>query len=380
MTVLDVKHEFDLDPDRVWMNASHQGPLPRRAAEAAMQMIEWKSRPQFMQQSAAFDGVIDRLRAHICDLIGARPAEVTLANSASYGLHVVANGLELKAGDEVIVAGGDFPSDILPWLRLEHRGVIVRQLESQAAVPSPDEVRAALTPATRVVCLPWVHSFSGQMVDLEAIGELCRQSNALFVVNASQGIGAIPLAVDELPVDAVTSVGFKWLCGPYGTGFLWLGDRARDAVAPTKLYWLASLSADDLVQPDLDLSSIVPPDVGRHDVFGTANFFNNAPLTAAIELVKSTGVDRIRAHNLELATQLVDNIDPRHYEVRPRGEARLLTSIVFLRPLSKQIGDVLDQLRGAGVDVANRRGMLRLSPHFYNSPSDVAQAVEALSR
>jgi len=121
--VLDVASEFGLPRDRVWLNASHQGPLPLRSAEAVAEMVKWKLEPHHLKPSAAFSDLIDRLRTNLATLIQAEEEEIVLANSASYGLHLVANGLHLGAGDEVIVAANDFPSDILPWLRLEQYGV-----------------------------------------------------------------------------------------------------------------------------------------------------------------------------------------------------------------------------------------------------------------
>ena len=317
--------------------------------------------------------------ADLARLLSVTEPEITLANSSSYGLHLFANGLGLGAGDNVIVAANDFPSDILPWLRLGEDGVTVTKLVPARQVLSADEIRRALIPQTRVVCIAWVHSFRGNVTDLESIGGVCRDADVLLVVNASQGVGAMPIAPGSLPIDAMTSVGFKWLCGPYGTGFCWLGSRMLKRLRPQKLYWLNALTVDDLALPDLDLNDIAPSETGRHDIFGTANFFNFAALTEAIRLVDETGVDRIWAHNLELASQLVDGIDAARYEVQDRGDRAMRSSIVFLRPIDHTIGDVAEHIEAERVDVALRRGMIRVAPHFYNSTTDIDRAVAALN-
>jgi selenocysteine lyase/cysteine desulfurase len=377
--MLDVVSEFDLPADRVWLNASHQGPLPRRAADAVAQMVQWKLQPHHLNRPQPFTDVPERLRSRLADLVSVPASEITLANSSSYGLHLVANGLELGEGDEVVVAANDFPADILPWLRLRRFGVKVTQVQPSNLVPSADEIRAAITARTRVVCLAWVHSFSGLVIDLDAIGNVCRSVDALLVVNASQGIGAIPMTPRRLPVDVVTSVGFKWLCGPYGTGFCWLGERALDRIQPTKLYWLNAFNADDLARPELDLENITPAVTGRHDVFGTANFFNFAALAESVELVRVTGVDRIHSHNLALAGRLVDSVDQSRFEIQDRGNAARLSSIVFVRPIDRALEDVAHRLESRAIDVARRRGMIRIAPHFYNTESDIDQAVDVLN-
>jgi len=378
-SVLDVTSEFDLPTDRVWLNASHQGPLPNRAAEAVLQMVEWKQQPHHLSSPQPFTEVPERLRSLLAGLLSVPESEIALANSSSYGLHLVANGLELGDGDEVVVAANDFPSDVLPWLRLQRFGVTVMQVQPSGPVPTADEIRAAITSRTRVVCLSWVHSFSGHVTDLDAIGDVCRSVGALFVVNGSQGVGGMPIAPSDLPVDVLTSVGFKWLCGPYGTGFCWLGPRALERLQPTKLYWLNAFNADDLARPELDLNDITPAVTGRHDVFGTANFFNFAALTAAVDLVDATGVDRIQSHNQRLAAGLIDGIDRSRYEVQHRGDPNRLSSIVFIRPTDRGVDDLAQHLEKKGIDVARRRGMIRIAPHFYNTEADIDRALSTLN-
>ena len=371
---------FSLDPDRVWMNASHQGPLPDVAAEAAVEMVRWKQRPHHLLTPEPFTAVPARLRAALAAVIGAAPEQVALANSASYGLHVVANGLGLGPGDEVIVAANDFPSDILPWRNLAADGVVVRMIEPAPAVVSVDEVAAAITPRTRVVCLTWVHSLSGQVIDLDGIGALCRADDVVFVVNGSQGVGSIPITVGQHPIDALVSVGFKYLCGPYGTGFLWLHDDLAARLRPAKLYWLSALTADDLARPRLDLDTLdVPEGAVRHDVFGTANFFNFAALAEAVGLIGRLGVAAIHRHNLAIVDDLVARIDPARHEVQPRGPEGRRSAIVFVRPLTEDLAAFGARLAAGGIDVAARAGLIRLSPHLYNGPDDVDRVVAAIS-
>lgn len=377
--VLDVRSRFGLPSDRIWLNAAHQGPLPRSAADAVSEMVEWKLQPHHLQTPQAFTDLPRRLREAIAKIVGARSSEIVLANSASYGLHLVANGLDLVRGDEVVVAANDFPSDVLPWLRLERDGgVEVRQVEPAGPVPTVDEIAAAMGRRTRVVCLTWVHSFSGHVVDLDAVGQLCRDVDALFVVNGSQGVGAIPISANEHPIDVLVGVGFKWLCGPYGTGFCWLGPRARQRIRPNKIYWLDVLTTEDLEHADIDLRSIADRAQGSFDIFGTANFFNFAGLEKAVESIDDIGVSVIYEHNQRLASLITDGLDRDKYELQDRGTGLPLSSILFIRPIREDLPDVVRRLHDARIDVAVRSGMIRLSPHLYNTPTEIGRLTEAL--
>lgn len=377
--VLDVGSEFGLAGDRVWLNAAHQGPLPRVAADAVADMVEWKLNPHHLQPHRAFTDLPEHLRSSIGRLVGAEASEVALGNSASYGLHLVANALQFEAGDEVVVAANDFPSDILPWMHRRQRSPItIKTIEPAGAVPSADEIASVVTRRTRVVCLTWVHSFSGQVLDLDGIGQVTRDSGALFVVNGSQGVGAIPISVHAHPIDVLISVGFKWLCGPYGTGFSWFGPRSLEQMRPTKLYWLNALTTEDLEGTEVDLTDVSPDPPGCFDIFGTANFFNFAGLVEAVELIGRIGVERIHRHNLTLAAQLVDELDSDSYEVQPREQSDRLSSILFLRPTREPVETVAARLEAARIDVAVRAGMIRLSPHLYNTPADVSRTLDVL--
>lgn len=364
---------------RVWLNTAHQGVLPRVAAEATRDAIAWKQQPWHLT-TERFSGVPQRLRRAVAAVIGAPAEQVILGNSASYGLHLLANGLPWQDGDEVLVMQGDFPSDILPWIGLASRGVHVRQLRPANRVLRVDEVAAAIGPRTRLLCLTWVHSLSGYAIDLDAIGDLCRQQGVWFVVNASQALGVRPLAVATAPVDALVSVGFKWLCGPYGTGFCWVRPELLDRMTCQQTYWLAMLTSDDLARDELDLSLRHDPGARRYDVFGTANFFNFHPLATAIEYVLGVGIEAIAGHDAALVERFIAGLDRRRYRLLSPESGPARSTLVFFSPIDRaQTDRVYDTLVAGGIYVARRAGALRLAPHLYNSASDIDRMLAVLN-
>src|SRR5262249_57328870 len=125
-------------------------------------------------------------------------------------------------------------------------GATPRFSDARFCVPRVYDFPANAPPATKVFCATLVHSFSGYAVDAQALGEVCRARGVKFVLNASQALGARPFNVKDTPVDAVVSVGFKWMCGPYGTGFCWLRPELRESLKRTQAYWLSMQTADEL--------------------------------------------------------------------------------------------------------------------------------------
>jgi selenocysteine lyase/cysteine desulfurase len=362
----------------VWLNCAHQGPLPSSAARAAQEAVSWKQHPYELTQER-FRGVPARLRQTLARLIGASPDDIVLGNSGSYGLHLVANGMAWREGDEVLVMDTDFPSDILPWLRLEAYGVVVRRARPRGFVFEPDELAALMGSKTRLLCLTWVHSFSGWAIDLEAIGRLCRERGVAFVVNASQAIGARPVDVGAAPVDALVSVGFKWLCGPYGTGFCWLHPAFREQLEPQKAYWLSMLTADDL-KGDVEVRLKAGVGIRAFDIFGTANFFNYVPWNASVEYLLERGVQAIADHDQRLVSRFLDRLDRAKYSVSsPLDLPRRSTLVVFAHVDATRTQAAYDALLRANIHGAMRTGRIRVAPHLYNSTDDIDAAITVLN-
>jgi cysteine desulfurase / selenocysteine lyase len=363
----------------VWLNAAHQGPLPRPAVEALEGAVAMKRAPHAIDDGD-FLTVPRELREVLGRLIGAPAREVILGNSASYGVQVLAQSTRWSRGDEVLVVQGDFLANVFPWLPFEEDGVGVRSLEPAGAVVEPDELAAALSPRTRVFCTSWVSTFTGHLADLAGLGAVCRQHGVTFVVNATQGLGRRPLDVAELPLDALTCAGYKWLCGPYATGFAWFHPRLVESLRPRQAYWLAM--PDDV---ELDLNDEgdyeLRTDLGARafDVFGTANFFDFVPWRASVAYLLRCGIERTAAHTDELVRRLVSGLRDAGYRIlSPTNDPRL--SIVVASHPDPDLNQRLHSaLAEAGVDVALRAGNLRIAPHLYNGEEDVDRALEVLA-
>jgi selenocysteine lyase/cysteine desulfurase len=372
--------EFGPFHGRIWMNCAHQGPLPRPAQLAALEALELKTAPARIPDSL-FAEIPERLRRALARLVGGRPEEIALANSTSYGFNLLAQGLPWRDGDEIIAVAGDFPATVVPWLPLERRGVTVRLIEATEARLTPERLAAEITRRTRAVCLSWVFSFFGHAIDLDAFGRVCHERELLFFVNASQGVGARPLDVSRLPVDAVSACGFKWLCGPYATGFVWLSPAILARLDYPQPHWLRLQlkSADDQVDLNRELDYSLPEETtaDAHDVFCAANFLNHMPWIASIEYLLDIGLDRVARHDQTLIDQLVGALPPHYRLLSPREGDERSTLVLLTHEEEERNAGIAKSLRLRGIDIALRGGKLRISPHVHNSRRDVDDLLEA---
>jgi len=371
--------DFSLIPRHTWLNVASEGPLPKKANEALQQAIAWKSAPHLLT-FLKFQQVPQGLKKAIAALLNVDKNDCILGNSATYGLHLLSHGIEFKAGDEIILMQNDFPTDILPWLSLCQKGVVVRQLKSQQHVLTRQELEKAINRRTKLVCLPLVHSFTGFKLDIKGIGHICRSRGILCVVNLSQAAGAFGIDLGQWEVDAVVCAGYKWLLGPYGTGFCWIRKEVREKLNYAQNYWIslmdeASLHAEGPVQLKDDRSA------RRYDVFGTANFFNYVPWQASIEYLLKIGMEKVGQHNRILVDKIVDGLDLKNYDLISPGLKDGRTNIVVLsRRDASQNQALYEYLKDRGFYLGLWKNKLRISPHIYNTPQEMEGLLTALDR
>ena len=368
--------EFGPFDGRSWFNTAHQGPLPRAAVRAAERATALKVAPHRIADKE-FSEVPERLRGLLAQLVGGMPEQIVLGNSTSYGLHLIANGLTWADGDEVLTVEGDYPATVLPWRRLAGAGVQVRTLHPVDRLLSAEELAAAIGPRTRLLAVTWVNSFTGHTLDLHALGAVCRQSGVLLVVNASQALGARPIDVASTPVDAVVSCGYKWLCGPYGTGFTWLHPELLAQLRPQQAYWLAMQAGRGL---DHMRETAMRDDLGvrAFDVFCPAAFATTLPWIASLELFLANGIDAIADFDQQLVDRLVRGLNPEQYQLISPGSGPTRSTLVVVSSRDGNAEKRHQQLTDAGIDTAYREGNLRFSVHLFNTVAQVDQLLDAL--
>ena len=367
--------DFGPFDDHIWLNCAHQGPLPKRAVSEAHAALRQKVAPHRLPYSA-FDDVPARLRTALASVVGCSADDVILGNSTSYGLNLLVQGLPLEEGDEVLLIDGDFPATVMTWLPLRKKGIFIRTYRPSQWPPSPTEIAEQFSERTRVFCTSWVFSFFGAALDIHGLGELCRAAGITFVVNGSQAIGTRDINVESAPIDALVSCGFKWLCGPYGTGFAYIRPELLERLRYEQAYWLAHASPRT---PTYELRPGI--EAARFDVFGTANFLNFGPWSASVEYLATAGIPNVERYNHALVQQVIDGLTGAGYElVSPiDGEARS-TLVVFSHVDAERNRAIYEELEESGIHVAERDGKLRISPHLHNTSEEIEEAIALLAK
>jgi cysteine desulfurase/selenocysteine lyase len=368
--------EFD---DVAYMNTAGQAALPRVSIRATQSAIEWKKYPHKMPDETMI-ALPGRVRGLLAAMIGAQPAEIALTSGASTGMAAVAQGVDWRPGDEVLIAHGEFPAHFATWLPMQEAGRLrVRVVNPAGRFLTTDDLIDAITPTTRLISTSLVRFDNGARCDATRLASAVHKVGGLLLLDGAQCVGALPMNVTELGADFLVASGYKWLLGPYGTGFFWASAKSMAALKPMPAYWSAiegSSNFSNLSSGDMRLKK----EACRWDMPETANFFNLAPLQASLEFLMRVGVKTVWEHNRELMAQIIERLPLDKCVLASPADPELRGPYVCVAARhSAETPKLYEKLRAAGVIVSLREGALRIAPHLYNTELDVDRLIAALT-
>jgi selenocysteine lyase/cysteine desulfurase len=297
--------------------------------------------------------------------------DVYFVPNTTHGISVVAEGFPWNVGDNVVLAAEEYPANQYPWMNLAHRGVEVRSVPSRGNRVHIDDIRAAMTDRTRVLTISSVEFASGYRNDLDALGELCRDRGVFFFVDAIQSLGVFPLDIQKTPIDALSADGHKWMLGPEGAGIGYIRREWVEKVHPI------GVGAFSVVRP-LEFSTIdftLKPHAGRLEG-GAMNIPGITAMGASLQLLLDAGIANIERRVLELTDYLCERALSRGWHVFSSRDSAEKSGIVSLIHPTLPASDVMKRCRAAGVVVNNRANRVRVSPHAYNTESEIDRLLD----
>jgi cysteine desulfurase / selenocysteine lyase len=376
----DWRQEWFENEEATYLNVAGQSPMPKVAVRAVQAAIEWKKFPQRIPDTAFFD-VPNRLRVSIAKLIGAQPADIALTSGASTGMSAVAYGLKWSPGDEILTATREFPLQYSTWKPMEEReGLKLNIVSPRERFLTADDVIAALTPKTRLVSISLVRFDNGVLLDAARIAAACHAQGALLLLDASQACGAVPIDVGAMGVDFLVSAGYKFLLGPFGTGFFWAKPEHVANMRPGPFYWMASKGIDHNFASMDFANPTAAPSGKRWDAAETANYFNHAALDAAVEFVLQAGPETIAAHNRNLIELLYERLPKdRCVPTSPLDAADRGPYACFAARAPEKTAALYDRLRKENIIVSLREGNIRVSPYLFNTERDIDRLISVIT-
>jgi selenocysteine lyase/cysteine desulfurase len=313
--------------------------------------------------------------------------------STTHALQVVAASVPLAPGDRILVGETDFLGLAVPWIgRRQREDIEIVTVPHRQGRLDPADFARAGNDATRLLLLSSVQWSSGFRADLAGFAELARRRAWVLVVDAIQGLGALPLDVQATPVDFLVCGGHKWLNAPAGRGFLYAAPRWQETARPPRGYlhirqpdegWAEYFATPDIAAVrDYDFVD----DARAFELGGTANYPGNVVLGAAVGLLNAVGPGAIERHVLDLGEHLIAGLEragARIVSPRPRHERSGIVTFTLSEGVARDRA-ALRRLWDERVVISHRYtagvGGLRVSVHLYNDAGDVDRLLEVVRR
>ncbi len=365
---------FEIPEEIAYLNCAYMSPQLRSAREIGERAVSRKSRPWEITPDDFFEDV-EKTRALFARLVGAEAEGVALTPSVSYGLAVAAANVKVGPGESILILEDQFPSNVYPWRELAaRRGARLVTVPRPADYDWTTAVLGHLDEETAVVAVPNCHWTDGSLLDLARVGEGARQAGAALVVDGIQSLGAHPFDVGEVRPDFLVAAAYKWLLGPYGVGYMYVGEEHREGT-PIEHNWINRRGSEDFSRL-VGYRDAFQPGARRFDVGERSNFVLLPMANEALRQILDWGVDNVS----ETIGGLTDLIERRAKErgIEAIPAKRRARHMIGLKLGSSAPEDLAARLAEKGVFVSVRGESVRVSPHIYNTERDADRLFSVL--
>lgn len=357
--------EFPVSAKLAYLDHAAVSPMPVRTATLLNERIAALQDPSLEDHHR--ERYFDEARARLGRLMNAPAKQIALLTNLGEAMALVANGLDLSPGDEIVIPEKEFSSLVYPWLLQERRGARVAWVPKDGPNTSIDAIGRAITPRTRVVAVSHVEFLSGYRHDLVALGRLCRERGVLLAVDATQSLGVLPVDVAAWDADVVAAHFYKWVMAMHGIAGLFVSEGAMERIQPTA----PGRSSVTGGFASLDFALDWHPDARRYQS-GGPNWTGSAAVAGSLSLTEEVGIERGSAQARFVSRRVADGL-ARHPSIRffgsPHGEHGS-TIFSFSFGSAERDGEFQRRAKANGVHVGLRNFGVRVASHYWNSTGD----------
>lgn len=374
----DARNAFSIHHDgRIYLNHASISPLPLASAARMHEVITTIAERGSDVHARVLAPLVEESLVNISVLVHADVNEVTLVPNTCTGLNLVANSLPLSAGDNILLCDVEFPSNVYPWINLQHKGIETRLLKAEQGGLSLDALEQAKDSRSRVLAVSGVQFFTGRREDLAALGAWCHDNDILLVVDAIQSAGIVPIDIPMMGVDVLVTGAQKALMGPPGMGFMAVRSEVLETMRPAFLTPLGFENWEQWLVYDKRLA----PGARKFDT-STVDVVALAGFNESVKFLLGLGIPAIDRWVTYLSDSLIESLSAMGLSViTPRSPVHHASIVTATWP-----GDALalvEKLEDEGIIISSRsdsRGVphIRISTHCYNTEEEIIHVIDRL--
>ena len=375
----DISADFP-ESDKIYLNNAAISIMPSLSIDEMKDfLVSYNSTgPDSKDAQSLVDTKIQSLRRIISDIISCHPDEVVLTQSTTDGINMVANGLSFGTDSNIIIRGmaHEHHSNLYPWLKLGHKTELRSlEIDNEDGFFNLDDLESFLDNNTRLVALSHALYNTGSILPVQNVGDII-DGRMPFFIDSAQTVGCIDdVDVSKIKCDFMAFNGSKWLCGPMGMGLFYCRKESSHMLEP------AVVGGESATLDDNDVVFKDPPDKFQT---GFRNYAGVVGLESSAKYLQKFGIDNICKKNQYLSTALRDELDnmPNITLYGPDSSIADRTSIVSFNVDGFEAANVVARLEEQNIILAVReiidKTIVRVSPHFFNTESEIVTVVDAI--
>ena len=379
-----IRREFPGTDKWIYFETSARGLMPLGARDAVARYLDDRIYEGGAKKTML--DVLERVRGKFARLIGAAPEKIAIVKNVSEGINAIVTSLPWQRGDNaVLCADIEHPNSTYALYNMRDRhGIEVRAVPPTADFATPIEaITKAIDDKTRMVIASTVTYTTGGRSDLEALGKLCRERDILLLVDGAQSVGALQLDVRNTAIDAMTVGASKYLCGPYGFGFLYVRRERAERMQPGNLARYG-IDLGDAHEGEKGGAQYKLMPAARRFEIGSYNYAGANAIDVSLDLIAGVGVPTIEQHVLSLARAFTGGLLKLNLPVMSGKVDKHFSHVVLVGKPDPTAADktifqaIYDHLAANRVKMSIRHGRLRFAFHFYNTMEEVEKVLALL--
>ena len=371
------KNLFSIEKDIHYLNCAYMAPILKESEKLAIDAIHRQRTPQFFKPHHFFE-ITQKIRKQFGNLISSSSENIAIMPSTSYGFASALNNIKTN-GKTTITIGNEFPSGyfaLKKWTKNNNKTLVVVEQDNLSPQEWNNQIIDKINEDTAVVLISSIHWMNGVKLNLKEIGEKCKKVGAYFIVDGTQSVGAIPINVMELNIDALICAGYKWLFGPYSMALGFFSEKFSDGI-PIEESWMNRSNAQNFSELT-NYETNYMPHAARYNVGQTTNFILSPIMLNGLEQLNKWGIVNINKYCSLLYDELKElcqNMDISFIDKQDSSQH------LFSLGISKNINSkkLKDKLEKKNVFVSLRGEYLRVSLNVFNDSNDLHKLVESIN-
>lgn len=369
-TMEEYRKNFPIFKHSIYINSCSYAALSNEVEGAFLRYL--KDRHEVGADWINWCGRLERVRALFAELLNAKPDEIAVTTSASASLSAISSSLDFSGTrKKIITTDLAFPTEAQAWHALKKHGADVHHVKEQNGMIDLDDLKALVDDQTLLVAVPLVCYRNGALADIAAIRDIAKKAGVMVLVDAYQGVGAVPVDVAQWDVDFIVGGSLKYLLSTAGVGFLYVRAGLIKSSHPTQTGWFAQEDIHAMLIHDN-----IPASTARRFEQGTPSVPNLYAVEAGLKMILEIGVDNIRRHVAALNERLKEGVERIGGTLRSPKNPDQHGAMIAIASVDEYA--LVEALAQRNIIASCRDGNLRISAHFYNNENDIDAVLEAL--